>query len=162
MPADSVTPWQYANMYLDYEIGRGATAVSRMFLAVRGNQMRTYFTPMAAPNLKVPAFSFDLSPWQYAGATSFLYFLNLIDFPRRPRRGIHVCSPGPVPLYVDRGFNRRQRPDVLLLPRRHLQHHHWSLRISSVIDPSSVPHQIRSVIISFMMILLPLRKRTST
>jgi len=74
LPADTVTPWQYANRYYDYEIGRGLNnSVSRMMLMVRGDELRTYFTPQQAPELKVGAFVFDLSNYNYFGGRVGMY-----------------------------------------------------------------------------------------
>lgn len=69
-PADTVAPWQYATRYFDYEIGLGVPeSVSRMVLMVKNNELRAYFTSLKAPELKVGAMAYDLSPWQYSGGS---------------------------------------------------------------------------------------------
>lgn len=74
MPTDAVAPWQYASRYYDYEIGRGLNqTTARMVLMVRGNELRTYFTPQQAPELKVAAFVFDMSQYNYVGGQVGVY-----------------------------------------------------------------------------------------
>jgi hypothetical protein len=74
LPNGTVTPWQYLPAYLDFEITRGtASDKTRMVLIVKNNQLRTYFTPSSAPERKVAAFAFDLSPWGYDGGRVGLY-----------------------------------------------------------------------------------------
>jgi hypothetical protein len=72
-PMDAVQPWQYADRYYDYEIGRGQTANTRMVLMVKDNQLRTYFTPPQAPERRVAAFAYDLSQFGYSGGKIGLY-----------------------------------------------------------------------------------------
>ena len=66
MPADSITPWQYARTYVDYEITRGS-ASTRMVLIVKNNQLRTYFTTPTLPAKVVAIQAFDLAAWDYKG-----------------------------------------------------------------------------------------------
>lgn len=74
MPADAVQPWQYATTYLPYDIGRGAADTqARFVLIIRNNQLRMFFTPMDAPQLKVAAFAFDLSAYDYQGGQIGVY-----------------------------------------------------------------------------------------
>ena len=74
MPPDTVAPWQYADKYYDYTIGRGvATSESKITLIVKNNQLRIMFNAAEIPNLNVANFVFDLSQYNYKGGKVGLF-----------------------------------------------------------------------------------------
>lgn len=84
IPAGAVAPWQYSDRYFDYAIGDGVPElVSRMVLMIRGDELRAYFTPESQPNLRVPAFVFDLSSYGYSGGRvglhTYAHFAQFVD-----------------------------------------------------------------------------------
>ena len=94
-PADTVTPWQYASRYFDYEIGRGVdNSEVRFVLMIRGQELRAYFTSSQRPDLKIGAFAFDMSPYNYQGGRiglwTFAHQVQFFDFRVAPLTGANV------------------------------------------------------------------------
>jgi hypothetical protein len=74
MPDGAIQPWQYAKRMYDFETGLGKMA--RMTLMIKGNELRAYFTSGGAPALKIPAFAFDMSPYDYDGGRVGLHVMS--------------------------------------------------------------------------------------